>query len=110
MSDRPMKQLAVEDLAPDAHHLIDQMRRNRILLTRKGKPFALVVTIEHLGDNYDAEDFDYMTDPEFWKMIQERRRETKYLTLEEVKARLEADEAAERASRKIRSKHPVQKG
>jgi len=38
---------------------------------------------------YDEEDRSYMTDPNFWRMIEERRRETSYVTLEQVKLELD---------------------
>jgi len=50
-------------------------------------------------DWYDAEDWSYITDPEFWQMIRERRKETKMVSLEEVRARLAADEETERRHR-----------
>jgi predicted RNase H-like HicB family nuclease len=54
------------------------------LITRDGVPVAVLAGIEYK----DEEDFRLEASPEFWKMIAERRRETDYLTLEEVEAEL----------------------
>jgi hypothetical protein len=85
-----MVQIPVEQLAKSADpvRLVEMIRTKRILLTLEGKPFALIQNIEHFGDNYDAEDFDYMTDPEFWRMIRQRRKERGGIPLEQIEAEL----------------------
>lgn len=71
-----------------------------IRVTRKGKLLAYVLLASH----YDAEDIGYMTDPSFWKMIEERRREPT-IPLEEVKRKLEQRERAEAAGSRSISKN-----
>ena len=98
MADRKeMVQVPVEQLAKgtDPARLMDLIRTKRILLTLDGKPFALVQNIEHFGENYDAEDFDYMTDPEFWRMIRERRKEPA-IPLDQIEAELGIRRSGER--------------
>ena len=55
-----------------------------IRLTRRGKPVAYVLLASH----YDEEDVGYMTDPEFWEMIRERRKSDAGIPWEDVKAEL----------------------
>jgi antitoxin (DNA-binding transcriptional repressor) of toxin-antitoxin stability system len=43
---------------------------DRVVVTRDGKPVALVVSLT----GYDAEDLARMSDPDFWRMIEERRK------------------------------------
>jgi len=63
------------------------LRRNPVLLTRKGKPFAALVTL----DGIDPEDAALSMSPAFMKIIERSRkslRAGKGLTLAEVEARL----------------------
>lgn len=63
-----------------------------VLLTRGGKPVAYVLP----AAIYDDEDIGYMTDPEFWKMIEERRRDPRPgIPLDIVEAELEELEREE---------------
>jgi prevent-host-death family protein len=87
-----MKQLAIESLADGLDELLEAAQHERVLVSRYGRPVAVIVGL----DKCDAEDWSYMLDPEFWKMIEERRRETEYVTLDEVRAKLDADEDRER--------------
>jgi prevent-host-death family protein len=82
-----MKEVTLEQLSRDTSTLLDAAQRDKLLVTREGKPLALVVGIENL----DAEDWDLATSPEFWRMIEERRREPTR-PLEDIKAELFADE------------------
>lgn len=92
-----MRQVTPEFLAQKLPELLDLAQNEAILVMREGKPSVLVLGIER-HENHDAEDWGYMTDPEFWKMIRERRKETKFISWEEAKARLlEAEEAERRA-------------
>ena len=74
---------ATEPLARYARGL----RRNPVLLTRKGKPFAVLVTL----DGIDRDGTALSTSPAFMKIIERSRkslRAGKGLTLAEVEARL----------------------
>ncbi|MDB5290810.1 MAG: hypothetical protein JWL69_2051 [Phycisphaerales bacterium] len=66
-----------------------------IVLTRKGKPVAYVVPTEF----YDEEDIGYMTDPDFWKMIRERRESDEGVPLEVIEAEVAEREKAEKMRR-----------
>jgi prevent-host-death family protein len=86
-----MKEVTLEQLSRETSTLLDAAQREKLLVTREGKPLALVVGIENL----DAEDWDLATSPEFWRMIEERRREPT-VPLEQVLAEIEAEEKAQR--------------
>lgn len=66
-----MKTLEIEDLQTDLRAFIDAAQEESVLVTRHGKPAALVVGVE----SHDLEDLQLETDPAFWKMIEERRRQ-----------------------------------
>ena len=87
-----MKRIAIEELATKVDTLIKTAPRGKILLTLKGQPFAFVSD----ASIYDWEDIGYISDPAFWKMIAERRKEKGGVTLEQVRAKLEEDEKAEK--------------
>src|SRR5437870_12186687 len=50
---------------------INDAQHERIVLTRNGKPVALVVGVEGL----DAEQLDLGSNPAFWELIARRRRQ-----------------------------------
>jgi hypothetical protein len=81
------KKYPVEQLPQDVAELVEASQRRRVVLTRNGVPYALIVGIEHK----DQEDLQLEADPEFWRMIEERRREPTR-PLEDIKADLFADE------------------
>ena len=89
-----MKKVTPEALSGRLQELLRAAQAEAVLVMRDGKPSALLIGVESYED-YDAEDWSYMTDPEFWKMIHERREETTTVTLEDVRARLAADEQKE---------------
>jgi PHD/YefM family antitoxin component YafN of YafNO toxin-antitoxin module len=78
-------------------------QQERIVITRAGKPSAVVVGIE----SYDAEDLQLATSLEFWKMIQERRRGPE-ISLSQLKSRLGMKERSRRSG-KARPSSPKKK-
>ena len=50
---------------------IDEARKDRVLLTRHGKPVALVMGVEGLDD----EQIELGQDRDFWNLIRRRRTE-----------------------------------
>jgi antitoxin (DNA-binding transcriptional repressor) of toxin-antitoxin stability system len=92
-----MTQATIEQFAKDVNGYLTAAQTERVVVTRNGQPVALVIGME----NKDAEDFSYMTSPEFWRMIEETRRmptvpfeqvKAELLSLEEFTAELEAKE------------------
>jgi prevent-host-death family protein len=50
---------------------VKNARRGRVVVTRKGKPVAVVVGVEGL----DAEELQLGSSEKFWTLIEERRRQ-----------------------------------
>lgn len=87
-----MKRIAIEELARRVDDLAATTRKETVLLTRDGKPFAFVSD----ATNYDWEDIGYMTDPAFWDMVSEWRKDKTRIPLEVVEAQIAELERAER--------------
>jgi hypothetical protein len=102
-----MKSRDVEAPRP-LYDLSKEARHGLIRLMSRGKPVAYVLLASH----YDDEDIGYMTDPEFWKMIRDRRESDEGIPIDEAFARLEARERRERkaASSKLPSRSKKQRG
>ena len=83
-----MKRVALERLPQDVAELIVAAQRERVLITRDGQPYALVVGVE----NKDEEDLQLEFSPDFWRMIEERRRSMASVSLKDFMAELEAGE------------------
>ena len=78
-----MKVVAVREAKASLSEYIDKAQRDRVLITRHGKPAALVIGVE--GE--DLEDLLTMGNPRFWEMIEDRRRNSRSVTLADVRAR-----------------------
>src|SRR5436305_5843731 len=91
-----MKRVALERLPQDVAELIVAAQRERVLITRDGQPYALVVGVE----NKDEEDLQLEFSPDFWRMVEESRRSTVSVPLKDVMDELEADE------RRLREQEP----
>lgn len=86
-----MKTVSVRDLQKRVRECVDTAQRERIVVTRHGRPAAVLVGVE----GHDWEDLAFQMNPEFWRMI-ERRRSQKTVPLAEVRKRLEARPQAQR--------------
>jgi prevent-host-death family protein len=78
-----MKTVPVRDLQKRVKACIDEAQEGRVVITRRGKPAALLVGVE----GKDWETVILETDPTFWKLIQQRRKEPT-ISFKELKARL----------------------
>ncbi len=78
-----MKTIPVRDLQKKIKDCVDQAQRDRVVITRHGKPAAVLVGVE--GEEW--EDVVLQTDPAFWKLIRARRKQPT-LSLDELKKRL----------------------
>lgn len=78
-----MKTVPVRDLQKRVKACIDEAQEGRVVITRRGKPAALLVGVE----GKDWETVILETDPTFWKLIQQRRKEPT-ISFQELKARL----------------------
>ncbi len=63
---------------------VETSQQERILVTRHGRPAALIIGVE--GE--DFEDLMTRSDPEFWTMIEARRAGSKTRPASEVRRRL----------------------
>lgn len=77
-----MKVVAVRDAKASFSEYIDEAQRDRVLITKHGKPAALIIGVE--GE--DLEDLLTMGNPRFWELIEDRRRKSRTATLAEVRA------------------------
>jgi antitoxin (DNA-binding transcriptional repressor) of toxin-antitoxin stability system len=64
-----MKVIGLKDTDLDA--CVSEAQHERIVITRNGKPVALVVGVKGL----DAEQLEFGSDPAFWELIIRRRRQ-----------------------------------
>jgi len=78
-----MKTITVRDLQKKIKECIDEAQGDRVVITRRGKPAAVLVGVE--GDDWETVILE--TDPKFWKLIQQRRKQPT-ISLEQLKARL----------------------
>ncbi len=77
-----MKIVAVREAKASLSEYIEKSQRDRVLITKHGRPAALVIGVE--GE--DLEDLLTMSNPRFWEMIEDRRRQSRTSTLAEVRA------------------------
>ena len=82
-----MKETTIEQFEQNPRSVVDASQRERIIVTQDGTPVAVVVGLK----NRDGEDVALETSPEFWQMIEERRRRPTR-PLDEAKPELFADE------------------
>ncbi|NUO80824.1 hypothetical protein HUU05_12150 [candidate division KSB1 bacterium] len=64
-----MKTIALEQAALDA--CIDDAQRERVMITRAGKPVALLIGLEGL----DEEQLELGYSDKFWQLIEQRRKQ-----------------------------------
>jgi hypothetical protein len=87
-----MKETTLEQFAQDLHGFLEAAQYERILVTRNGEPFVVVAGLAYK----DEEDYRLEASPEFWKMIEERRKEPT-VPLKEIEAELFPEEQEGRA-------------
>ena len=79
-----MSDIPETDLQQNLSSILTRAQRERIVISRRGKPCAVLVGIE----NYDAEDLELARSEDFRRMISQRRTSGKSVPLTEVEARL----------------------
>lgn len=80
-----MKMIAVRELQKKIKPCLDEAQEDRVVITRRGKPAAVLIGVE--GEDWETVILE--TDPTFWRMIQARRTQPS-ITVEELKARLKS--------------------
>ncbi len=66
-----MKSVTVRDLQKSVRDCVDSSQKERVVVTRHGRPAAVLVGVE----GSDWEDLFYQANAGFWKMISERRKQ-----------------------------------
>jgi prevent-host-death family protein len=97
-----VKTIPTKRLQSDLDAVLRWAQKERILISRDGKPCAVLVGVE----DYDAEDLRLATSPDFWLMIQQRRSQGSSIPLAEVESRLAVQIAKSRATQLSRKKKP----
>ena len=67
-----MKTISVRDLQKRVKQAVDAAQRDRVIVTRRGEPAAVVLGVE----GKDWETVVLETSPAFWELIEARRSET----------------------------------
>jgi prevent-host-death family protein len=80
-----MKTVSVRDLQKSVRECVDAAQSERVVVTRRGKPAAVLMGVE----GKDWETVVLETSPSFWKLIEQRRRQPT-ISLAEVRRRLDA--------------------
>ena len=78
-----MKTISVRDLQKGIKEALDSAQGDRVVITRRGEPAAVIVGVE--GKDWETVVFE--TSPEFWKLIEERRAEPT-ISVEELNRKL----------------------
>jgi prevent-host-death family protein len=76
-----MKLIGLKEAKTNLSSFVDQSQRERILITRRGRPAAVVIGVE----GQDLEQVLLGGDAEFWKMIQERRQSAATLNSDDIR-------------------------
>ena len=85
-----MRTVSVAKARSNIEAVLDSAQNERIVVTRAGRPSAVIVGVE----SYDAEDLAIACSPAFWQMF-ESRRKGRSIPLSQVKRRLDARERRE---------------
>jgi prevent-host-death family protein len=83
-----MKTISNHDAQVDIDAVLDSAQTERIIVTRNGRPSAVIVGLE----SYDEEDLQLANSADFWRMIQERRASGSSVSLTELRTRLKLNE------------------
>jgi prevent-host-death family protein len=76
-----VKLIGLKEAKTNLSEFVEQSQRERILITRRGKPAAVVIGVE----GQDLEQVLLAGNLEFWKMIEERRQRDPTLTSGDIR-------------------------
>ena len=78
-----MKAVTARDLQKKVKECVDTAQEERVVITRRGRPAAVLVGVE----GKDWEDVVLQSSTAFWKLIEERRKQPT-ISFKELQARL----------------------
>ena len=78
-----MKTVTVRNLQKNVKKCVEQSQKDKVIITRHGKPSVLMIGVE--GE--DWEDIVLENDKSFWEMIHNRRKQST-ISLKELRSRL----------------------
>lgn len=81
-----MKTISVRELQKKVRECVDAAQSDRVVITRRGKPAAVLVGVE--GAEWETVVLE--TNAAFWKLI-EKRRKQRTISLTELKKRMKQD-------------------
>jgi len=85
-----MKLIGLKQAKTNLSACVEESQSERILITRRGRPAALVIGVE----GQDLEQLLLAGDVAFWKMLQERRQRNATLTSNDVRRSFGIETAA----------------
>jgi prevent-host-death family protein len=97
-----MRDVPEKELQQNLESILARAQSERIVISRRGKPYAVLVGI----NNYDAEDLALASSEDFWRMISQRRTSGKSVPLAEVEARVGITSRAPAVKRAATRKKP----
>lgn len=80
-----MKTISVRDLQKHVRDCVNASQRDRVVVTRHGLPAVLMIGVK----GSDWETLALQTNPSFWRMIEQRRKD-KTVSLDEMRRRVNA--------------------
>ncbi len=90
-----MKVVALREAKATLSRCVDAAQSDRVLITKHGKPAALVIGVE--GES--LEDLLTVANPRFWELVESRRRAVKTVPISEVRRRLRVPSRAKTRKR-----------
>ena len=78
-----MKTVNARDLQKRIKECVDISQRDKVVITRRGKPAAVMVGVE----GKDWEDLVLQTSSTFWKLVEERRKQPT-ISMSQLRSRL----------------------
>ena len=75
-----MKTISVRELQQHVRDCVNTSQKDRVVVTRHGAPAALIIGVE----GSDWESLALQTTPSFWRLIEQRRKDTS-VSLDEMR-------------------------
>lgn len=98
-----MKVLAMREAKAGLSAALDEAQHERVLITRNGKPSAIVIGVE----GREFEDVMLMSNPKFWEMIEASRRDPTTYSMDEMRKYFAEKDAKAAAPAPKRLKRPA---